>query len=97
MSFYQILSVLGIPSCFTVLVFIIKYVRALRLGVQALLRAEMISEYHHWKEKGYAPIFAKENFENCYKQYHSLGANGMMDSLRSEFLQLPTIKPIKEE
>lgn len=92
MDVLKFISILGIPSCFTILVFIIKYIRALRLGVQALLRAEMISEYHHWKEKGYAPIFAKENFENCYKQYHSLGANGMMDKLRDEFLNLPTVK-----
>ena len=90
MTFYQVLSFLGIPSCFTILVFIIRYIRALRLGVQALLRAQMISEYNRWKEKGYAPIYAKDNFENCYKQYHQLGANGMMDKLRDEFLSLPS-------
>lgn len=90
MTFYQALSFLGIPSCFTILVFIIRYIRALRLGVQALLRAQMISEYNRWKEKGYAPIYAKDNFENCYKQYHQLGANGMMDKLRDEFLSLPS-------
>lgn len=43
-------------------------------------------------EKGYAPLHVKENFENCYKQYHILGANGFMDKLREEFLELPMQK-----
>ena len=43
-------------------------------------------------EKGYAPLHVKENFENCYKQYHILGANGFMDKLREEFLELPIQK-----
>ena len=24
--------------------------------------------------------YARDNFENCWKQYHSLGANGVMDA-----------------
>ena len=60
--------------------------------MQALLRAEMINEYYKYMEKGYAPLYAKENFENCYKQYHELGANGVMDKLRDEFLGLPNTK-----
>ena len=43
-------------------------------------------------ELNYAPLYAKENFENCYKQYHELGANGVMDKLRDEFLGLPNTK-----
>ena len=64
--------------------------RAVMLGVQALLRSEMISDYNHWSEKGYAPIYARENFENCWKQYHALGANGVMDDIHDKFMMLPT-------
>ena len=46
-------------------------------------------------EKGYAPLHVKENFENGYKQYHTLGANGLMDKLRDEFMELPISKESK--
>ena len=38
--------------------------RALKRGVQAMLRAQMIAEYNRWTEKGLAPVYAKDNFEN---------------------------------
>lgn len=62
---------------------------ALRLGMQALLRAELIKDYNKWSEKGYAPVYVRENFINMYNQYHSLGANGVMDDMKDKFLQLP--------
>lgn len=62
---------------------------ALKLGMQALLRSQMIGDYNKWMERGYAPIYARENFENCWKQYHSLGVNGVMDDLHDKFLELP--------
>lgn len=63
---------------------------AVREGVQALLRAQMIDDYNHYLEKGYAPIYAKENFENCWTRYHALGANGVIDDIHRKFLTLPT-------
>ena len=63
---------------------------AVQLGLQALLRANMINDYNRWNEKGYAPIYARENFENCWKQYHTLGANGVMDDIHKKFMELPT-------
>ena len=62
----------------------------MREGVQALLRAQMIGDYNYYSEKGYAPIYARENFENCWKRYHALGANGVMDDIHSRFMALPT-------
>lgn len=90
MNIYQIISVIGLPSVLTVVGLIYSREKSLRLGVQALLRAQMINDYYKYTEKGYAPLHAKDNFENCYRQYHSLGANGMMDKLRDEFLSLPS-------
>ena len=63
---------------------------AIKSGIQALLRAEMIKSYNKYNELGYAPIYAKENFENIYKNYHSLGLNGVMDGMRKTFMELPT-------
>lgn len=67
-----------------------KRTESVQLGVQALLRSQMISEYNKWQERGYAPIYARENFVNMYTQYHNLGANGVMDDLLEKFHNLPT-------
>lgn len=105
MTIYQLLCLLGIPAVITGLItgmFRYLYIQvqksgaennALKSGIQALLRAQMISDYNKWSERGYAPIYARENFENCWQQYHALGANGVMDDIHTKFLQLPTDKP----
>ncbi len=101
MSIYNWLCLLGMP---TLIVGIFKYLHimvkqnatnalALRAGMQALLRGQMIGDYNKWSERGYAPIYARENFENCWQQYHSLGVNGVMDDLHDKFLELP-VQPI---
>ena len=94
MTIYQILCLLGFPSLFlavvgTVIAFI-KSLKSLKLGTQALLRAQMISDYNKWYDKGYAPIWARENFENVWLNYHNLGANGVMDDIHNKFMSLPT-------
>lgn len=61
-------------------------------GLQALLRAQLINDYNKWHVKGYAPIYVRENFENCYNQYHALGGNGVMTDLHDKFMDLPTDK-----
>ena len=62
---------------------------AVCLGVQALLRDRLLTAYNKYSEKGYAPIYAKENFENMWKQYHNLGVNGVMDDIHNKFMALP--------
>ena len=98
MNIYQMLCLIGIPSIITgVNVYTFNKMKSLKtkhvsleLGVQALLRSQMINDYNFWNEKGYAPIYARENFENCWIQYHNLGANGVMDDLHIKFMSLPT-------
>lgn len=70
---------------------------AVRAGVQALLRDRLISEYNSRLDKGFAPIYAKDNFENMWTQYHNLGKNGVMDSIHESYMALPTEPPEKEE
>jgi hypothetical protein len=65
---------------------------AIELGIQALLRAQMIADYNHYNDKGTAPIYARENFENVYQQYKNLGGNGVMTDIHSKFMALPTPK-----
>jgi hypothetical protein len=64
--------------------------KATEKGIQALLRDRLIYQYDKYKAKGFAPIYAKENFENLYQQYHNLGANGVMDDIYNDFRKLPT-------
>jgi len=95
---YQILSLLGIGTIFgTLWTYTIRKLKeqkaasdALKLGVQALLRARMISEFNKWSERGYAPIWARQNFENMWEQYEALGSNGVMGDIHNKFLALPT-------
>ena len=97
MEWYQWLSFLGVPSMLSALVWLYRIVikqneqyTALKMGLQAMLRGQMINDYNHWSEKGYAPIYARENFENLWQQYHSLGVNGVMNDIHSKFHNLPT-------
>ncbi len=107
MTVYQWLCLLGIPTIILgilgALVALFKLVfsqiKAMKLGIKALLRAQMISEYRiHHDELGYASIFVKENFQNCWEQYHAIkGPNGVMDDIHDKFMRLPTEPPDKEE
>jgi hypothetical protein len=103
MTVYQWLCLFSVPA---LILMIVKYMlnqikqnrkdtEAVKLGLQALLRSQMISDYNKYSEKGFAPVYARDNFENCWKQYHSLGANGVMNDLHEKFLDLPTEAPNK--
>lgn len=97
MTIYQWLCLLGIPALLAAgTKYLLNQIKGVRLGVQALLRAQMISDYNKWEERCYAPIYARQNFENCWAQYHALGANGVMDDLHAKFLALPTEPPEKK-
>lgn len=98
MTLYQILSLLGVPA---ILALLFKYFQnrvlktltdsmLMKEGLQALLRSQMIADYNKWIDRGYAPIYAKDNFENCWGKYHLLGANGVIDDLHDKFMELPT-------
>ncbi len=104
MNWYSIIaffvSVLGIPSLFLAgYRYLYQHIKsndaktdATQKGVQALLRAQMISEYNKALDKGFAPIYAKQNFENVWKNYHALGVNGVMDDIHEKYMSLPDRK-----
>lgn len=64
--------------------------KAIMLGVQAILRDRLLQGYRHYIEKGWADYDDRENLENIWKQYHALGANGVMDDMRNQFRRLPS-------
>lgn len=65
--------------------------KAQSIGLQAVLKDLLKIRYLEWIEKGYAPMDARDDLERMYQAYHNLGANGVMDSLREQFLLLPTV------
>ena len=69
---------------------------ALCKGVQALLRDSMITRYNEFTPQGYAPLFAKQNFDNMWHPYHTLDENGVMDEYHETFMELPDFPENKE-
>jgi hypothetical protein len=97
MTIYQWLCLFSVPTILlAVFKLLFTQIAAVKRGLQALLRAQLIADYNKWSEKGYAPIYARQNFENCWEQYHALGANGVMDDIHTKFFKLPT-EPQEDE
>ena len=66
--------------------------KAQNIGLQAVLKDLLKIRYLEWIDKGYAPMDARDDLERMYQAYHNLGANGVMDELRKQFLALPPNK-----
>ena len=104
MDIIQILTLIGIPTVLgTLIIYVVKRlhdsakkIRAIELGVQAVLRAQMIDSYSKYSDKGYAPLYARDNFENLWTQYHALGANGVMNDTHDKFMALPVTPQANE-
>lgn len=95
MSLWQWLSLFGVPAIVgSLIISLWVQTRAIKRGVQALLRDRLIDGYKKYLNKGYTDIDERSNLENVYIQYHALGQNGVMDDLRGKFLALP-ISPDK--
>ena len=100
---YQIMVLVGVPSLISGLFAFVKVkfkrakndMDAMKLGIQALLRSQMINDYNKYMALGYCPIYARDSFENVWQQYHNLGLNGVMDDIHNKLLQLPTALPEK--
>ena len=67
--------------------------KALRDGLQCLLRAEIIRSHDKYMDRGYAPHYAKEALTKAYKAYHNLKGNDVATGLYNEVMKLPSEKP----
>ena len=95
MSIYNWMCLLDIPGLFTGLFGFVrlqmKQNRAVKDGLRAILRDRMLQSFRHCSARGFADSDERQNFENLYIQYHSLGGNGVMDDVRQKFFALPLI------
>jgi len=90
MSVWEIVKAAGIPALLLgVVITTWIQIRAIKRGVQALLRDRLMQGYKFYRAQGWADEDDRSNLENVYIQYHALGANGVMDDLRNKFLALP--------
>lgn len=101
----ELLKLFGFPTvAFTVLAYIFRQIyknikqneednKAIKAGVQALLRNQMTNEFDKYSQKGYAPLWARTEFENLWKHYNTLGEDGVMVDLHNKFLELPVTPP----
>lgn len=62
---------------------------SIKLGIQALLRDRIIQSYNKHMDLGYIPIYALENLNAMYNEYHNLGGNGTITGLVEELRNLP--------
>lgn len=67
--------------------------KAIKNGIQCLLRAEIIRSHEKYMEKGHCPIYAKEALTRAYKAYHALKGNDVATELYEETLRLPCEPP----
>lgn len=71
--------------------------KAIKDGLQCLLRVEVIRSHDKYTERKYCPIYAKEALTKAYKAYHALGGNDVATTLYEEIMQLPTEPPEEQQ
>ena len=64
--------------------------KAIELGVQALLRNELVRRYREYEAKGEMSILDKENMGAMFEQYKNLGGNGTVKHMMDDLFELPT-------
>lgn len=54
---------------------------AVKMGMQAILRDMIVSNYNKYLDKGYMPIYARESVKKIYEAYTDLGGNDVAHDL----------------
>ena len=63
---------------------------AIELGVQVLLRNEIIRRYREFESKGEISILDQENLDEMFTQYKNLGGNGTVKKMMNDLYELKT-------
>lgn len=62
---------------------------ALEDGMRALLRDRITQAHDEYVQRGFCPAHARDNIDNMYEAYHSLGGNGTVTAMMDELRRLP--------
>lgn len=63
--------------------------RALKDGLCALLRVQLIEYHDRYTAEGKIPHYVLENYEKMYTAYAELGGNGVVTAMRERVQKLP--------
>ena len=104
MLIIKIIGYVGFPTIIAALAAIIKIIKEERVknkamyeSMKSLMLSQLIQAYNFWTPKGYAPIYARQNFEMLYANYKLLGGDGFADDIHGKFCMLPTEKVKKKQ
>jgi len=67
--------------------------KATMLGVQALLRDRLLQAFSHYLARGWIGASERDNIDNMYTQYESLGENNVISDIHNQVRALPSIPP----
>ena len=67
--------------------------KATMLGVQALLRDRLLQAFNHYLSRGWIGANERDNIDNMYTQYESLGENNVISDIYNQVRALPSISP----
>ena len=67
--------------------------KATMLGVQALLRDRLLQAFNHYLARGWIGAGERDNIDNMYTQYESLGENNVISDICDQVRALPSIQP----
>lgn len=87
-----------LTTLFTVVSYLYYQIIAMRKGIRALLRADLIRLYNKYHDDlGYCPLYVKQSLEDEYQQYHVLKGNGVGTNMYQALMALPTEPPHNRE
>lgn len=67
--------------------------KATMLGVQALLRDRLLQAFSFYLARGWICASERDNIDNMYTQYESLGENNVISDIYNQVRVLPFIQP----
>ena len=70
---------------------------AVKLGIQAILRDSIVSNYNKYKDRGYIPIYARESVKKIFEAYTDLGGNDVAHDLYDKMRRWDTDPEEREE
>lgn len=101
MIILNFMAVLGIPTIFGIVVAVYKKfktysgeLKILMAAQQAQMRSQLLKDYYTYTKRGYVLESELEDWESQYQAYHSLGANGILDSRRDVLMKLEARKEV---
>lgn len=63
-------------------------------SIESTLRNDIVGMYNtYYEDKGYMPIYARENLDKMVNEYYALGGNGVVPDLVKKLYSLDTEKP----